>query len=100
MLGLAQGSFLAESSVPFHLSKVDNGALALWMVIGVAILALVYGAFLAMRILGADQGTKTMQDIAKAIQEGANAYLKRQFTTVAFLVVILAVIIFGTAYSL
>src|SRR3954452_3808256 len=48
-------------------------------------------------VLAADQGTEKMQEIAKAIQEGAMAYLKRQFKTIAVILVPLAVIVFLTS---
>ena len=48
------------------------------------------------QIRGADLGTKKMQEIADAVREGANAYLKRQLTTVAILIVVLVVVLFVT----
>ena len=48
-----------------------------------ALLAIAVGFFLMRRVLAEDQGTAKMQEIAKAIQEGAMAYLKRQFKTIA-----------------
>ena len=47
----------------------------------VALLALVFAGLLVKEVLAADQGTKNMQDIAQAVQEGAKAYLYRQFRT-------------------
>jgi K(+)-stimulated pyrophosphate-energized sodium pump len=47
-----------------------------------ALLAVGVGFFLMRRVLAEDQGTPKMQEIAKAIQEGAMAYLKRQFKTI------------------
>jgi K(+)-stimulated pyrophosphate-energized sodium pump len=52
-----------------------------------AFIALAYGAWLIVNIFKADQGSKAMQDVAKAIQEGANAYLFRQFKTMMIFVI-------------
>jgi K(+)-stimulated pyrophosphate-energized sodium pump len=62
-----------------------------------AVLALIVGLFLMRGVLAADQGTPKMQEIAKAIQEGAMAYLKRQFKTIAVILVPLAIIVFLTS---
>src|SRR4051794_4325125 len=62
-----------------------------------ALLAIAVGFFLMRRVLAEDQGTPKMQEIAKAIQEGAMAYLKRQFKTIGFILVPLAVIVFLTS---
>ena len=56
--------------------------------------AIVVALFLVRGVLAADQGTQSMKDIAKAIQEGAEAFLARQFKTIAIIVVPLAVLIF------
>jgi K(+)-stimulated pyrophosphate-energized sodium pump len=63
----------------------------------VALLALGVGFFLVTGVLKADEGTPKMIEIAKAIQEGALAYLKRQFKTIAVIVVPLAVVVFLTS---
>jgi K(+)-stimulated pyrophosphate-energized sodium pump len=62
-----------------------------------AILALLVGLSLAKGVLASDQGTPTMIEIAKAIQEGALAYLKRQFRTILIILVPVAVIVFLTS---
>ena len=62
-----------------------------------ALLALAVGFSLMRGVLAADQGTPKMQEIAKAIQEGASAYLNRQFRTIAVILVPLAVIVFLTS---
>ncbi|MGH9286746.1 MAG: sodium/proton-translocating pyrophosphatase, partial [Acidimicrobiales bacterium] len=64
-----------------------------------ALLAIATGFVLMRRVLEADQGTPRMIEIAQAIQEGALAYLKRQFRTIAFIVVPLAVVVFLTSVA-
>ena len=62
-----------------------------------ALLAIGVGFFLMRGVLAEDQGTAKMQEIAKAIQEGAMAYLKRQFKTIVVILVPLAVVVFLTS---
>src|SRR3990167_4699248 len=64
------------------------------IVIASAILAIVYGTFLTFRVLSAPKGDKKMNDISDAISEGAVAYMKRQYTVVA----IIGIIIFAILY--
>ncbi len=65
-----------------------------------ALLAIAVGFILAKLVLAEDQGSPKMQDIAKAIQEGASAYLRRQFKTIAVILVPLAVIVFLTSTAI
>ena len=60
------------------------------------VLAVLYGAFTSSQVLRQPAGDAKMQDIAAAIQEGAKAYLGRQYTTIAVVGVIVAAIIFFT----
>jgi K(+)-stimulated pyrophosphate-energized sodium pump len=62
-----------------------------------ALLAVAVGFALMRGVLAADPGTPRMVEIAKAVQEGAWAYLKRQFRTIGIIVVPLAVIVFVTS---
>jgi K(+)-stimulated pyrophosphate-energized sodium pump len=62
-----------------------------------ALLAIAVGFLLARGVLAADQGTPKMIEIAQAIQEGAMAYLRRQFRTILIIVVPVAVIVFVTS---
>jgi K(+)-stimulated pyrophosphate-energized sodium pump len=57
------------------------------------LLAIVYGFVTSRQVLGASAGNDKMQEIAAAIQEGAQAYLKRQYTAIAVVGVIVAVIV-------
>src|SRR5882762_1660214 len=58
----------------------------------VALIALVIGFFLRKEVLAAGQGTERMQEIGRAVQEGAAAYLNRQFRTLGIFVVMLFVL--------
>ncbi len=62
-----------------------------------ALLALAVGFSLMRGVLAADQGTPKMIEIATAIQEGALAYLKRQFRTIGFILIPLVVVVFLTS---
>jgi K(+)-stimulated pyrophosphate-energized sodium pump len=67
--------------------------LALEMIWGSAALALGYGAYASWEVLKLSPGNERMQSIASAIQEGANAYMNRQYTTIAIVGVVLAIIL-------
>ncbi|HUR78442.1 MAG TPA: sodium-translocating pyrophosphatase [Acidimicrobiales bacterium] len=62
-----------------------------------AILAIIVGFVLMRGVLAADQGTPTMIEIATAIQEGAWAYLKRQFRTIGIIIIPVAAVVFFTS---
>jgi K(+)-stimulated pyrophosphate-energized sodium pump len=57
------------------------------------LLAIVYGFVTSRQVLGSPAGNDKMQEIAAAIQEGAQAYLKRQYTTIAIVGVVVLVIV-------
>ena len=61
---------------------------ALWAIIGCGALSIVYGIWAIQSVMSADAGTQKMQEIAAAIAEGAQAYLKRQYTTIAIVGVV------------
>jgi len=61
---------------------------------GSAGLAILYGLILIWQILKADPGSEKMQEIARAIQQGAKAYLNRQYKTVAWIALGLAIILY------
>ncbi len=66
----------------------------LWFTLACAIVALLYGAITTKWLVSQPTGNDRMREIAAAIQEGANAYLNRQYTTIAIVGVILLVPIF------
>ena len=61
--------------------------------IGLGLLAIVYGVITSSQVLRASPGNARMQEIAAAIQEGAQAYLNRQYTTIAIVGVVVAAIV-------
>ena len=65
----------------------------LWLAIGAGVLSIIYGALQIRSILSASAGDARMQEIASAIQEGANAYLRRQYTTIAIVGVVILVLV-------
>ncbi len=79
----------------FHLRGADKTWLYICLAAGVVGIAA--GLLLARNVLAADTGTPKMREIALAVQEGAEAFLKRQFRTIAIIVVPLAILIFFTA---
>jgi len=62
------------------------------------ILALLFAMYLRSRVLASDAGSKDMQEISHAIQEGAMAFLSREYRTLVFFVAVVAVIIFFAGY--
>jgi len=65
------------------------------LVLVCAALALVYGGFTIMSVLAMSPGNARMQEIAAAIQEGAAAYLNRQYTTIAIAGVVIFIVAFA-----
>ena len=70
---------------------------ALWAIIGCGALSIVYGIWAIQSVMSADAGTQRMQEIAAAIAEGAQAYLKRQYLTIA---IVGAVVFIGLFFLL
>ncbi len=66
------------------------------IILSSGILALLYGLVVSRSILAEPQGSDRMREIAGAIQEGASAYLNRQYTSITLVGVIIAAIIFFT----
>ncbi|MEY3132178.1 MAG: hypothetical protein RLZ29_515, partial [Actinomycetota bacterium] len=74
--------------------------LVLWLSGAASLLAIAVGFFLARSVMAQDEGTAKMKEIASAIQVGALAYLKRQFRTIGFILVPVAIIVFVTSVAI
>ncbi|MCU1595354.1 MAG: V-type H(+)-translocating pyrophosphatase [Frankiales bacterium] len=91
-LHLAAGR-VASNDLPTYLP--DDKKL-LYIILAVSIVALGFAGLFAKQVLVAEQGPQKMRDISKAVQEGAAAYLNRQFKTLA----VFAVLVFGLLFIL
>ena len=69
----------------------------LWLSAAAALIALAVGFFLVKKVMAESEGSPKMIEIATAIQEGAWAYLKRQFKTIGFILIPLVGIVFATS---
>ncbi|KKB07763.1 sodium-translocating pyrophosphatase [Devosia chinhatensis] len=68
--------------------------LALWLIVACGGLSIVYGVVTTQGLMRADAGSVRMQEISAAVREGASAYLKRQYTTIAIVGVVILIAAF------
>jgi K(+)-stimulated pyrophosphate-energized sodium pump len=66
---------------------------ALWLIVLCGLLSIAYGVWATMSVLQSDAGSARMQEISAAVREGAQAYLKRQYTTIGIVGVVIFVIV-------
>ena len=92
-------SILAEGG--YQVFELKGGEWAvLYLSIASALLAIAVGFYLAKKVMAEDEGSPRMIEIAKLIQVGAMAYLKRQFKTIAVILIPLAAIVFLTSTAI
>jgi K(+)-stimulated pyrophosphate-energized sodium pump len=63
--------------------------LTLWLIVFCGVLAIAYAIWATASVLGADAGSERMQEISAAVREGAQAYLKRQYSTIALVGIVI-----------
>jgi K(+)-stimulated pyrophosphate-energized sodium pump len=84
---------LAADANPVGVTDDDKG-----LVVGILVVSLIalgFAGMFAREVLAAGEGTQRMREIAKAVQEGAAAYLRRQFTTLSFFAVLVFAVLFA-----
>ena len=84
-------NFLSLEYLNLDLTPFET--MALWGVLLIALLGLLYAIFLRNQVLRYDKGTPLMQEVWGAIKEGADAYLTKQLRTILPFIVILIVLI-------
>ncbi len=74
----------------------EEGAesMAIWLIILGGLMSVVYGVVTVKKVMAADAGSARMQEISAAIAEGAQAYLRRQYTTIGLVGVGIFIILF------
>jgi K(+)-stimulated pyrophosphate-energized sodium pump len=86
---------MVSASIAPSLELAASDRVVVGVVAAVALAALAIGFVLLREVLAAGQGTEKMQEISRAVQEGAAAYLNRQFRTLAIFVVVVFVLLFA-----
>jgi K(+)-stimulated pyrophosphate-energized sodium pump len=86
--------WLAQEGGPIEALFGSFENTALWVILVISLLALVFAYYLVREVLAAPEGTEKMKEIALAIQEGAKAYLSRQFRTLSIFIALLTVALF------
>ncbi|MET4217873.1 K(+)-stimulated pyrophosphate-energized sodium pump [Bradyrhizobium sp. LB7.2] len=66
---------------------------ALWLIVLCGVLSVVYAIWATSSVLSADAGSPRMQEIAEAVREGAQAYLRRQYTTIGIVGIVIFVLL-------
>src|SRR6202167_2427867 len=89
------GQGLTAALVSSVIPSIDtSGSTFLWIALLAGLLGLVFALFLARSVLAFDTGTPEMRLISNAIREGAEAFMAREYTTIAALAVVLAIALF------
>jgi K(+)-stimulated pyrophosphate-energized sodium pump len=76
------------------ITDVSSSSIYLWIALAVGVLGLIAALIFARSVLGNDTGTPDMQRISDAIRQGAEAFMRRQYGTIAMIAAALAIILF------
>ncbi len=91
-LGLLSSRIGAAEAVQLP-SFQQGDIVVLLIVLGISLLAIAYGAYLVVSVLKEDSGTEAMRQVSQAVREGAFAYLRRQFKTMIWFVIVIALVL-------
>ena len=83
-----------KSIIHIYFTKTRQFLCKFFIVFFCSILSLIYGGYTINKILQASDGSEKMKEIAVAIQEGAQAYLNRQYITISLVGVLIAILLF------
>jgi Na+/H+-translocating membrane pyrophosphatase len=72
----------------------ENSSIFLWIALAIGALGLIIALLFARSVLSSDNGTVEMQSISNAIREGAEAFMGRQYTSIAIIASVLAVVLY------
>ncbi|MDD5131097.1 MAG: sodium-translocating pyrophosphatase [bacterium] len=67
---------------------------SLWISLGTGLIGIIFAAYLSWKITKKDPGTPAMQEISEAIQQGAMAFLKREYRAIGIFVLVVAIVLF------
>ncbi|HQK31700.1 MAG TPA: sodium/proton-translocating pyrophosphatase, partial [Phycicoccus sp.] len=85
---------LARPAASSALDLVGTNLYLVITIAAIAVIALIMGVVFRAQVLAADPGTEKMQEIGAAVEEGAQAYLARQFKTLGIFVVLVFALLF------
>src|SRR5271163_1995130 len=90
-----------QENVAFSPSQARDasGSIFLWIALAVGLLSLVAAVVFARNVLANDAGTPEMRTISDAIREGAEAFMKRQYSSIAIIAVVIAVVLYAGYYA-
>src|SRR5689334_21582070 len=74
-------------------AKDPTSMTALWLIVLCGALSIVYANWATNSVLNSDAGSPRMQEIAGAVREGAQAYLRRQYTTIGIVGVVIIILL-------
>jgi K(+)-stimulated pyrophosphate-energized sodium pump len=89
------GAMLATLASPLDGGASGSDTIYLWIALAAGVIALAAALLFARSVLSADTGTAEMQQIASAIREGAEAFMARQYKTIAIMAVVLAAVLYA-----
>src|SRR5271165_4074487 len=96
---LAAAAFWQANAIDPGHAPDASGNVFLWIALAVGVLSIVAAIGFARNVLANDSGTPEMRLISDAIREGAEAFMKRQYSSIAILAVVIAVVLYAGYYA-